>query len=300
MVDSKTLENMRQRQHIMNDETINAHVNDYGVLMQSDIPYMDDGSEYHLLDVYSPADYKKDKKLPVVIVIHGGGYSSGYKELDRRIAQFVATNGFHAVNINYTLMPEVGFETELKEVFTVADWISTHSEEYGFDDTRVSVMGDSSAGHYVMMVAAAQNNPDTYGYFNISPYKNGFRGYVSICPATFEIIKTSDNEINAEVRSVLSDWFEDEEYYKHCLYTEYMNKNYPRIMIVTTPTDSILASESIALHKYMVKNNIDHVYKSYEGVKNKLDHVFNVLFPEYEESKQANADIIAYLKECSK
>ncbi len=116
MIDSKILAAMRQQQHDLNDEKINSHVNDYGVCMKSNIPYIDDNNEDHLLDIYSPSD-DITKKLPVVVVIHGGGYSSGYKELDRQMGQYIASKGFHVVNMNYTLMPEVNFQTELNEAF---------------------------------------------------------------------------------------------------------------------------------------------------------------------------------------
>ncbi|WP_287970890.1 hypothetical protein [Streptococcus sp.] len=70
-------------------------------------------------------------------------------------------------------------------------------------------------------------------------------------------------------------------------------------MIVTTPEDSILAQESINIHNFMVEKSIKHRFKSYSPQFNKIDHVFNILFPEYEESKQANRAIIDYLKEMS-
>lgn len=296
-IDKQALEAGRQFQHTVNDATINAHVNDYGVDMQSDIPYINDGSADHLLDIYSPADADKTQMLPVVILIHGGGYSSGFKELDRRLGQLIATHGFRVVNINYSLMPEVEFGQELREIMTVANWISDHRVQYGFADQNISIMGDSSAGHLTLLAAAAQNNQALQNYFEVTPYAKNFKAYVAICPATFESITSSDNEIIAGVRQVLSDWLSQEDFVKHALYTNYMADNFPEVMIVTTPSDSILAEQAIAMHDFMTANQIKHVYKSYEGVENKIDHVFNVLFPEYEESQRANADIVAYLKD---
>lgn len=296
-IDKQALAAGRQFQHTVNDATINAHVNDYGVDMQSDIPYINDGSADHLLDIYSPADADKTQMLPVVILIHGGGYSSGFKELDRRLGQLIATHGFRVVNINYSLMPEVGFGQELREIMTVANWISDHRVQYGFADQNISIMGDSSAGHLTLLAAATQNNQALQNYFEVTPYAKNFKAYVAICPATFESITSSDNVIIAGVRQVLSDWLSQEDFVKHALYTNYMADNFPEVMIVTTPSDSILAEQAIAMHDFMTANQIKHVYKSYEGVENKIDHVFNVLFPEYEESQRANADIVAYLKD---
>lgn len=296
MVDTNILAAMRQQQHDLNDEKINAHVNDYGICMKSDIPYIDDNNEDHYLDIYSPTE-DVSTKLPVVVLIHGGGYSSGYKELDRRLGQYVAKNGFHVVNMNYTLMPEVDFKVELEEVFAVFQWIKKHQEDYGFDYEHISLMGDSSGGHYVMLAAALQNNKNLQAYFGIQPYEHDLKAYVSICPSTFASAINGTGEIFENIVKVLEDHFQDEEYVKYCDYKYFVDDSYPEIMIVTTPTDSILAKDHIAMHEYMDAKGIQHVFKSYEGQSNVLDHVFNVLFPEYEESICANNDIIHYLKE---
>ncbi len=299
MIDTKTLAAMRQQQHDLNDEKINAHVNDYGICMKSDIPYIDDNNEDHYLDIYSPTS-DVSKNYPVVVLIHGGGYSSGYKELDRQMGQYIASKGFHVVNMNYTLMPEVGFKTELEEAFAVFNWIKANHEKYGFDYERVSVVGDSSGGHYVMLIAAIQNNKNLQSYFGIKPYECGLKAFVSICPSTFESAINGTGEIFENIVKVLGDWFKDDEYIKNCSYKYFIDENYPEIMIVTTPTDSILAKDHVEIHEYMEEKGIKHAFMSYESKSNSLDHVFNVLYPEYEESIMANNDIVAYLKEKNK
>ena len=299
MVDEKILQIMRQQQHDMNDGKIQTHPNDYDVQVFSELPYLPDGETNpdHRLDVYSPKGAKE--MLPTVVLIHGGGYASGYKELDRQMGQYIAAKGFHVVNMNYTLMPEVGFETELQEAFSVFRWIDENQEMYGFDVHKVSVMGDSSGGHYVLLIAAVQQNPELQAYFHVKPYVYGLKGIVSICPSGFESAMYGTGEIFGNIRKVLGKWFQDETYVKNCFYQNFMKENYPKIMLVTTPTDSILASYHKELHAYMEQKGITHVFRSYEGTVHALDHVFNVLFPEYEESIQANDDIVAYLKEMS-
>lgn len=297
-MNADVLEKMRENQHIYNDKAINEHWNDYDAVAKENIFYIDDHDENHLLDVYSPQS-NPNAVLPVVVLIHGGGYASGFKELNRRIGRLIASEGFHVVNINYSLMPEVSFKEELSEISTVLNWISDNSTVYGFDKCKVSLMGDSSAGHLVMLAAAAQYNSETQDYFGITPYEYGLKGVVSVCPASFDAISNSSNEINQQVKNVLSDWLDNDEYVSQSSYQTFLNQNYPEILIVTTPEDSILAQESINIHNFMVEKGIKHRFKSYSPQFNKIDHVFNILFPEYEESKQANRDIIDYLKEMS-
>ncbi|SER16126.1 alpha/beta hydrolase [Streptococcus gallolyticus] len=292
------LEKMRENQHVFNDKAINEHWNDYNAVAKENIYYINDYDENHLLDVYSP-QLNSAATLPVVVLIHGGGYASGFKELNRRIGRLIASQGFHVVNINYSLMPEVSFKEELSEISAVLDWISDNSTTYGFDSRKVSLMGDSSAGHLVMLAAAAQYNSDIQDYFGITPYEYGLKGVVSVCPATFDAINNSSNEITQQVKNVLSDWLDDDEYVSKSSYQTFLTQDYPEILIVTTPEDSILAQESINIHEFMSQQGVKHRFNSYSPQSNKIDHVFNILFPEYEESKQANQDIIDYLKEMS-
>jgi hypothetical protein len=47
----------------------------------------------------------------------------------------------------------------------------------------------------------------------------------------------------------------------------------------------------------MQERGIDHVYREYTSRARKLDHVFNILHPEYPESIEANDDMVAYFRE---
>ncbi len=55
------------------------------------------------LNVYTPADAKKDSKLPVMFWIHGGGYSGGSSSEPRHNGDFLPLKGVVLVTINYRL-----------------------------------------------------------------------------------------------------------------------------------------------------------------------------------------------------
>ncbi len=55
------------------------------------------------LNVYTPADAKKDAKLPVMFWIHGGGYSGGGSSEPRHNGDFLPLKGVVLVTINYRL-----------------------------------------------------------------------------------------------------------------------------------------------------------------------------------------------------
>lgn len=79
------------------------------VSVHADIPYLPDGGyrdgevRGHLLDAYIPRDaiVRGGNTLPVYIDIHGGGFTYGYKELNRNFNTHLADLGFGVFSLNY-------------------------------------------------------------------------------------------------------------------------------------------------------------------------------------------------------
>src|ERR1039457_326119 len=62
-----------------------------GVQEKKNIIYISYGSRKMHLDIYSPV--KKNKLCPAVILIHGGGWLSGNRQMEIPMAQFLASHG---------------------------------------------------------------------------------------------------------------------------------------------------------------------------------------------------------------
>lgn len=77
----------------------------------ADLAYLPDGGydtaagacRGHLLDLYLPHDavLRGGHTLPVYIDIHGGGFTYGYKELNRNFNVHLAKQGFAVFSLNY-------------------------------------------------------------------------------------------------------------------------------------------------------------------------------------------------------
>ena len=83
----------------------------------------------------------------------------------------------------------------------------------------------------------------------------------------------------------------------HCatlITSSYMSEGYPCVWFCTSPSDSLLYAHARRMHEFMLRNGIPHEYREYSSTARKLDHVFNVLHPEYPESIQANEDIVRF------
>ena len=95
------------------------------------------------LDVYGAAD-AKHKKRPVVVWIHGGGWTGGDKrEMAAKPTAFVE-HGYVFVSTNYRLFPGASIATIARDVAKAIRWTHDHAAEFGGDGDKIFVMGHSA------------------------------------------------------------------------------------------------------------------------------------------------------------
>lgn len=260
-----------------------------------DIPYMSDESGFHRLNIYGSVE----EKLPVIIEIHGGGYISCDKSYNELHGRFLARNGFKVCNINYTLQPEGNFITEIQEFFTALDWIVEHQDQYGFDTHHIYLTGDSAGGHLALLIGAVLGSEHLQEYFGVKKISASIGKIAASCPAFdgWLVYHSNDRMTMLSKAALFGQEPVDQTYINNISIDKLLDQcRFPDMFLLTTPSDELLYSETKRLHEIFVQNNIRHTYKEYVGQENKLEHVFNVLYPEYEESVAANMDILAYFR----
>ena len=108
-------------------------------------------------DLYFPLVMPKDKKLPAVLMIHGGGWSTGHKDEKREIniGGTLARNGYVAMSIDYVLSDkkQAVWPTNLWDCKTAIRWLRKNAAQLGIDPDRIGVLGGSAGGHLAAMVA---------------------------------------------------------------------------------------------------------------------------------------------------
>lgn len=109
-----------------------------------------------VLDVFRPADAAA---APVVILIHGGGWSEGDKDRFEGESRSLASAGFVVFDINYTLAAEAGpaYPSQIDDVHTALTWVENHAAGYGGDPGRIGVLGGSAGGYLAAMLAYQAN-----------------------------------------------------------------------------------------------------------------------------------------------
>jgi acetyl esterase len=92
--------------------------------------------------------------LPVVVHIHGGGWTIGnveqYDPIARQIAN--ATNAI-VVSVDYRLAPEYPYPAGLDDCWTALLWTAKNASTFGGDPARLAIIGDSAGGNHAAVCA---------------------------------------------------------------------------------------------------------------------------------------------------
>lgn len=113
------------------------------------------------LDVYSPA--KGDANVPVVMMIHGGGWIAGTKEQGVLYTLPFLQMGFAVVNVEYRMGPVALAPAAVEDCLCALHWIGRNAKKYHFDLNKVIVTGGSAGGHLALTTAMI---PSSAGFEN--------------------------------------------------------------------------------------------------------------------------------------
>jgi acetyl esterase/lipase len=121
------------------------------------------------LDLHLPDGTTAESNLPVVVWVHGGGYTSGSRRdftpwLERSgQIQRVLGKGFAFASIDYRLGLEATFPAALHDLNSALRWLALHAPKIGLDPSRFALWGESAGGHLASLVALTQGNAEFAG-----------------------------------------------------------------------------------------------------------------------------------------
>ena len=129
------------------------------------------GSEDCLyLDIYAPKK-KSEKALPVMFWIHGGGNTSGLKDL-YDFSKLVKKHNVIVVTINYRLGP-LGWFTHpavqnlqdgldrtsnfgTLDIISALEWVNENINSFGGNQNNITIFGESAGGHNVLSLLVSK------------------------------------------------------------------------------------------------------------------------------------------------
>lgn len=94
---------------------------------------------------------------PVLLFLHGGGWTNGYKEWMSFMAPPLTAAGFVFVSAGYRLAPKEVFPTGFTDAAAAVAWAYRAIAEHGGDPRRLFVGGHSAGGHYTALLAVRRD-----------------------------------------------------------------------------------------------------------------------------------------------
>ena len=233
---------------------------------------------------------------PVLVYVHGGDWNKGNKSYVHRplvedlFQQFI-DEGFRVVSIDYRLCrPHTPVPMAISDAKDAVRWVKKHSANYGFDTSKILMMGTSAGGHISMM--AAYSNDDKYkGDAGLVDYSSAVNGLVN-CYGPVDVLKPFHYRTGITIQ--LGRWLFNKSLYKTFLTTSYdfaglkypkqskelrefmiehsitsieVPRNVPTLTLHGLADKVVQPSNAKILDKYLEKNNIPSTVELYKGVK---------------------------------
>lgn len=262
-----------------------------GTILHGNINYNNDTLQKHLLDIYLPAQTKK--KLPLVILIHGGGWLVNDKYADigymKKTVAEIVDSGFALASIDYRFSTQAVFPAQIQDCNRAISFLYDNADKYGFDTIRFAVIGFSAGGHLASLVGLSKNN-NVENFFMPGTNKSfRFKAVVDFYgPAELILFPGADNEKSPEGLLIGAAPLARPDLAKAASPVTYVDKNDPPFLIIHGEKDDLVSPK---------QSRLLSAWLSVEGVPNELVLVkdaphFGVMF----DADDVRTKVITFLK----
>jgi acetyl esterase/lipase len=139
------------------------------LVVTNDIVYAKPGVKPLKYDVFAP---KGARNLPVIVIIHGGGWTANDEDIMRGLARELTKGGkFVVFSMDYRWAGKADGDATpntmadlIDDVFGGIAHIMEHAAQYGGDPTRIGVTGDSAGGHLSAAASVMTNMIGSRGF----------------------------------------------------------------------------------------------------------------------------------------
>lgn len=243
------------------------------------------------MDICVPISYMTDenKKYPVIVSVHGGGWFYGDKELYSHYCCLLAERGYVVVNFNYRLSPQNKYPAAIEDVAYLIRYIHENAQTLGIDMDNFYMVGDSAGAQLTANYCIIASNSDyreklDFFTFDLLPKK------VCLNCGAYKMAERNDNISAWYLKNAVT----EEQYKLFMDQLDYVNADFPEAYLMYSVNDD-LASHTKALDEVLNKVGVAHITKAYGQNNPDSGHVFhmNMRNPE---GIQCNEDECSFMK----
>ena len=259
-----------------------------------DLPYIDDGEQGHLFDLYELPDLPAD--APVLINIHGGGLFASYKEVNVNFNYEWARLGYRVVSLSYRRIPETTLWHQIDDVMAALRHLHNNAAEYHLNLNRCVLTGDSAGALLSLFAMSLNGSEKLQRDFGIAGAGFPLRaaGLISI------MLDTQRCDLMCAINSVVTDKNDRGKPYEKYLLDPALllrEAKLPPLFLVTSAED-LIGRDTLKFERLLTEADVPHTLLIFpKGGERKLPHVFSVMYPMYPESREVFAKMDAFFKE---
>jgi acetyl esterase/lipase len=227
------------------------------------------------MDISLPLYASKENKVPVLLCIHGGSWSSGDKKDFEWIKQQVNNFNMAYVSINYRLLGDnATYKQMIDDIHAAITYLRTNSEIYHLKTDKMGMIGGSAGGHLTLLYAYTMNSPIKIACISSMAGPTDFldsgqltlNGQVFL-PLINKLVGTqiTMEQIGAPQFSFPESWYDASPVY-------HVNANTPPTVLAYGKKDDLVAhTNAERLNDTLQKYNVPHTLISYPNSGHELN-----------------------------
>ena len=239
------------------------------------LQYSKQGDPRQILDLYLPKG--NDKPLPLLIFIHGGGWTSGkttdYKYYCVRYAQ----RGYVVASITYRFADKFPYPACVQDAKCAVRFLRANADKYHIDKNRVAAIGGSAGGHLSMMLGYSAGVKALEGDGGYADQSSAVQVVVDLYGPTDLTLPAARD--NSTVKRFFAGKSYDEipDQYAQASPITHVTKDSPPTLILQGTIDDIVPmSQSDLLYAKLKELGVPVQYEKFDGYPHTMDIALEV------------------------
>ncbi|MCU4164549.1 alpha/beta hydrolase fold domain-containing protein [Carboxylicivirga caseinilyticus] len=155
------------------------------------------------LDIFKP---EKEGKYPAVIMVHGGGWRSGTKDMQVPMAQMIAKEGFVTIPVEYQLSLEAKYPAAVHNIKAAIRWVRANAEKYDINPDKIAISGCSAGGHLAALIGMTNGLEHFEGKMGLLDYSSEVQAIMDI-DGVLNFLAPSSLNLKRKPNSADISWF---------------------------------------------------------------------------------------------
>ncbi|HJR69846.1 MAG TPA: alpha/beta hydrolase [Gammaproteobacteria bacterium] len=133
-------------------------------IIEADIEYAVVAGEPLRLDLHKPS---AAAGAPLLVYVHGGGWEAGSKAQMPLAA--IVERGYVVASLDFRPASKAPFPGQVHEIKAAIRFLRANASRYGYDASRIGILGASSGAHLAALVGTTNGNAELEGTLGAHP-----------------------------------------------------------------------------------------------------------------------------------